>query len=78
MLSRYTIDPLHKNLVAIDTLIPVPEVGNRRSDKTETLLTIMNTQRMIESGVCPIYVMIGQKSSSIASGLKDIYRSMFQ
>ena len=79
VLERYPVNkPLHTGLVAIDTLIPVGLgqreglLGDRRSGKTETLLTIMNTQRMIESGVCPIYVMIGQKSSSIASSISSL------
>jgi len=79
VLERYPVNkPLHTGLIAIDTLIPIGLgqreglLGDRRSGKTETLLTIMNTQKVVDSGVCPIYVMIGQKSSSIASSISSL------
>lgn len=86
VLERYPVnEPLHTGLIAIDTLIPIGLgqreglLGDRRSGKTETLLTIMNTQRVVDSGVRPIYVMIGQKSSSIASSISSLReRGMYQ
>ena len=52
--------------------------GNLDLSQEETLLTIMNTQRMIESGVCPVYVTVGQKPSAIGSRLKGVFGSMFK
>ena len=78
VLECYPVNkPLHTRFIATHTLIPVGLgrregfMGDRRSGKTETLLTIMNTQRMVDSGICLIYVMIGQKSSSIASSISS-------
>lgn len=86
VLERYPVnEPLHTGLIAIDTLIPIGLgqreglLGDRRSGKTETLLTIMNTQRVVGSGIRPVYVMIGQKSSSIASSISSLReRGMYQ
>jgi F-type H+-transporting ATPase subunit alpha len=71
-------EPLQTGVIAIDALIPIGLgqreglLGDRRSGKTETLLTIMNTQRLVDSQVRPIYIMLGQKSSSIASSISSL------